>query len=135
MLHKGEDANSTAIIDVANRIDKLEEENKRLRQANFDTLAHFNTLKEDYEELKKQVPVWHKLDKPLYVDENGNDVWDLPIEDDADTNGDVYTILKCGARGTEPWDEIDPEVTAMWCELPTVPSTTEDSSATEKENG
>lgn len=85
--------------------------------------------------LKAQVPKWHDLTKPLpcYVDEDGNDVYDLPVEDEADANGDVYTIHKCGACGTEQWDEIDPEVIAMWCKLPQPP--TEESSATEKENG
>lgn len=117
---------------------KIIDENLREVQENFEKsfikkMEENQQLKAENARLKKQVPVWHNLYKPLYVDENGNDVWDLPNEDEADANGDVYTIHKCGACGTEQWDEIDPEVIAMWCELPTAPTTTDESSAAEKE--
>lgn len=43
---------------LLNRIKELEYKNERLKAANFDLQSHFATLKEDYDELKVQVPKW-----------------------------------------------------------------------------
>lgn len=40
---------------LKNRIAELEEENRLLKAANFDLRAHFDTLKEDYDEAKDKL--------------------------------------------------------------------------------
>lgn len=111
---------------------ELENAIKEQRE-NYDIIykGFVKQLREENEKLKAQVPKWHDLTKPLYT-EDGVDYYDLPTE-----HGDY--IVDCGGSACT-YSEYDPDyndwcnVTAevlRWCEFPT----TEESSATEKENG
>lgn len=116
------DANM-ALIKANERIKELETDNERLRQANFDGLAHFNTLKEDYARLKAMKwisvddikPQWGKEVKVKFKDGS---------EDEVRFSYDYKWVSK--GMGTCESSEV-----THWMPLPA----TEKSSATEKENG
>lgn len=49
LVRKGKNPTSTDMIAEADRLEKLESENSRLKAANFDLISHFDVLKEDYD--------------------------------------------------------------------------------------
>ena len=109
---------SDAIAEM-NRIKELEAENERLRQANLDGLAHFDTLKEDYARLKAMKwisvddvkPQWGKEVKVKFKDGS---------EDEVRFSHDYKWVSK--GMGTCESSEV-----THWMPLPT----TEESSETE----
>lgn len=116
--------NDKQVCAECHRLKELESENARLRQANFDNLELFNALADDFEELKKHVPVWHDFykDPPrkyqkvivYFLNHQGWSMQEASIQDD----------------GWRP-KFMRSELPQKWCEFP--PPPTEESSATEKE--
>lgn len=133
LARNGKNPTSTEMIAEADRLEKLEAENERLKAANFDLQSHFDVLKEDYEELKAQVPKWHcnmeldfkrPEDKQLVVIYDGERIGTAKVERIFTDDGD-FDIYHNRVGINEP---------THWMPLPP-PPTTEESSATEKENG
>lgn len=142
---------STEVIAVANRLEKLEsentslkavlaartttksvcdiivelrEENARLKAANFDLQSHFDVLKEDYEELKAQVPKWISVKDRLPKE----GTWCIVFHD-GEIDSDHYTTFVFNKKYDFAF--YGNKVT-HWMTLPQ-PPTTEESSATGKE--
>lgn len=136
LVRKGKNPTSTEMIAEADRLEKLEAENERLkveldfwREGDIIFEEHqkeIDALKSENERLKAQVPKWHSV-------ADG----DLPTRSDMFCvlfNTEDRRLIRSACYYFADGDGWEFNRVYKWCELPAEPPTTEESSAIETEN-